>query len=108
MQRSTGPGGLNDNFFCPSRVTSIFCLLQDVFPPSDDQIWCHVDVESCIADIAYDYTKRKNVFRVLTQTQNEHLFQAATGEEMLKWLGLLQRSVNGETQVALPNSALFD
>uniref|UniRef100_A0A915J625 Uncharacterized protein n=1 Tax=Romanomermis culicivorax TaxID=13658 RepID=A0A915J625_ROMCU len=49
-----------------------------------------IDIEGCIADIAYDYHKRKNVFRLTTQNQNEHLFQAEEPDSMLQWLKAVQ------------------
>ena len=40
--------------------------------PTDDQ---PISIKSSIVDIAHDYTKRKNVFRLITFNGSEYLFQ---------------------------------
>ncbi|KAG1714526.1 Rho GTPase-activating protein 21 [Nymphon striatum] len=53
-----------------------------------------INVKSCIVDIAYDYTKKKNVFRLSTFGANEFLFQADDNNDMLFWIQAIQENSN--------------
>jgi len=59
---------------------------------SDDQLQQPISVKGCMVDIAYDYTKKKNVFRLTTTTQSEFLFQAEDRPAMLSWIKTIQSS----------------
>lgn len=48
-----------------------------------------LSLNSCLVDIAYDYTKRKNVFR-LTTSCGEYYFQANDQLTMFNWIRVLQ------------------
>jgi len=43
-----------------------------------------------MVDIAYDYTKKKNVFRLTTPARAEYLFQAEDRPAMLTWIKAMQ------------------
>jgi len=43
-----------------------------------------------MVDIAYDYTKKKNVFRLTTPAGSEYLFQAEDRPVMLAWIKAIQ------------------
>jgi len=43
-----------------------------------------------MVDIAYDYTKKKNVFRLTTPAGSEYLFQAEDRPAMLTWIKTIQ------------------
>ena len=45
-----------------------------------------------MVDIAYDYTKKKNVFRLTTPGGSEYLFQADDQTSMLAWIKAVQAS----------------
>ena len=43
-------------------------------------------MKGCLVDIACDYTKKKNVFRLSTPGGSEYLFQAEDRQAMLTWI----------------------
>ncbi|XP_069112527.1 rho GTPase-activating protein 23-like isoform X2 [Argopecten irradians] len=51
-----------------------------------------VSIKSSIVDIAYDYTKKKNVFRLKTFNGSEYLFQADEHDSMLSWIHAIQEN----------------
>ncbi|XP_060065954.1 rho GTPase-activating protein 21-like isoform X2 [Ylistrum balloti] len=51
-----------------------------------------ISIKSSIVDIAYDYTKKKNVFRLKTYNGSEYLFQADEPEAMLSWIRAIQEN----------------
>ncbi|CAH1789552.1 unnamed protein product [Owenia fusiformis] len=53
-----------------------------------------INIASSMIDIAYDYTKRKNVFRLTTYNGSEFLFQAEDQESMLSWIRAIQTNNN--------------
>ncbi|KXJ28295.1 rho GTPase-activating protein 21 [Exaiptasia diaphana] len=53
-----------------------------------------ISIKSCIIDIAHDYTKRKNVFRLTTFNGWEYLFQCEDESSMLKWIEAIQSNNN--------------
>jgi len=57
---------------------------------TDDQLQQPLSVKGCMVDIAYDYTKRKNVFRLTTPAGSEYLFQAQDRPVMLAWIKAIQ------------------
>ncbi|ESO12665.1 hypothetical protein HELRODRAFT_187947 [Helobdella robusta] len=50
-----------------------------------------VSIGSALVDIAYDYVKRSNVFRVMTLGFSEFLFEAPSSADMLGWIQALQK-----------------
>ena len=58
-----------------------------------------ISVKSSIVDIAYDYTKKKNVFRLTTYNGSEYLFQADDREVMLQWINTIQSNNNPDEDV---------
>ncbi|TRY58511.1 hypothetical protein DNTS_004924 [Danionella cerebrum] len=52
-----------------------------------------ISIRSCLIDISYSDTKRKNVLR-LTTSDCEYLFQAEDREEMLSWIRVIQENSN--------------
>jgi len=57
---------------------------------TDDQLQQPISVKGCMVDIAYDYTKKKNVFRLTTPAGSEYLFQAEDRSTMLTWIKGIQ------------------
>ncbi|XP_028327727.1 LOW QUALITY PROTEIN: rho GTPase-activating protein 21-A [Gouania willdenowi] len=51
----------------------------------------HISVTSCLIDISYSDTRRKNVLR-LTTSDHEYLFQAENRDDMLSWIRVIQDS----------------
>jgi len=60
---------------------------------SDEQ---PISVKSSIVDIAYDYTKKKHVFRLTTYNGSKYLFQAEDQEDMLDWIKAIQANCNSD------------
>ncbi|KAK2561195.1 Rho GTPase-activating protein 21 [Acropora cervicornis] len=58
---------------------------------SDEQ---PISIKSSIVDIAHDYTKRKNVFRLTTFSGSEFLFQSDDQDSMMSWIAALQANNN--------------
>ncbi|PFX24563.1 rho GTPase-activating protein 21-A-like isoform X2 [Stylophora pistillata] len=58
---------------------------------SDEQ---PISIKSSIVDIAHDYTKRKNVFRLTTFNGSEFLFQSEDPESMMSWIEAIQANNN--------------
>ncbi|CAG2251042.1 ARHGAP21_23 [Mytilus edulis] len=53
-----------------------------------------ISVKSSMVDIAYDYTKKRNVFRLKTYNGSEYLFQADDHDTMLSWIEAVQKNNN--------------
>lgn len=60
-----------------------------------------ISIKSAIADIAYDYTKKKNVFRLTTYNGSEYLFQADDQGIMLNWIRAIQDNNNPDKDVSV-------
>lgn len=63
----------------------------------DDQ---PISIKSCLVDIAHDYTKKKNVFRLKTFNGSEYLFQADENSTMLEWIHSIQSNNNPDADVS--------
>lgn len=57
-----------------------------------------ISIRSCLIDISYSDTKRKNVLR-LTTSDCEYLFQAEDREDMLAWIRVIQENGNLDDEV---------
>ncbi|XP_064613570.1 uncharacterized protein LOC135477414 isoform X3 [Liolophura sinensis] len=55
--------------------------------PNDEQL---ISIKSCLVDIANDYTKKKNVFRLKTYNGSEYLLQADDQDAMSDWIQAIQ------------------
>lgn len=55
-----------------------------------------ISVKSCMVDIAYDYTKKKNVFRLTTVNGSEYLLQAEDTDTMMQWIKAIQVHTSDE------------
>ncbi|XP_031556486.1 uncharacterized protein LOC116293222 isoform X2 [Actinia tenebrosa] len=53
-----------------------------------------ISIKSSIVDIAHDYTKRKNVFRMTLFNGCEYLFQCEDRSSMMKWIEAIQANNN--------------
>ncbi|XP_026093333.1 rho GTPase-activating protein 21-like [Carassius auratus] len=62
-----------------------------------------ISIKSCLIDISYSDTKRKNVLR-LTTSDCEYLFQAEDREEMLSWIRVIQENSNLDEENATVTS----
>ena len=58
----------------------------------DDEIIQPIPVRSSIIEIASNYMKRKNVFRMVTSHDNEYLFQAENSTSMREWVAALREA----------------
>ncbi|XP_077978683.1 rho GTPase-activating protein 21-like [Glandiceps talaboti] len=73
-----------------------------------------ISIKSAIVDIAYDYTKKKNVFRLCTYNGSEYLLQASDTKTMLAWISVIQANNNpdsdevGVESLIVRKSALHD
>ncbi|XP_045139456.1 rho GTPase-activating protein 21 [Echinops telfairi] len=66
-----------------------------------------ISVNTCLIDISYSETKRKNVFR-LTTSDCECLFQAEDRDDMLAWIKTIQDSSNlNEKDTGVTNTDLI-
>ncbi len=52
-----------------------------------------------MVDIAHQYTKRKNVFRLTTYNGSEYLFQADDHNTMSQWITMIQANNQTEEEV---------
>ena len=59
-----------------------------------------ISIKSSIIDIAYDYTKKKNVFRLTTYNGSEYLFQAEEQKTMLAWIQAMHDHSNPDRDVS--------
>ena len=59
-----------------------------------------ISIKSSIVDIAYDYTKKKNVFRLTTYNGSEYLCQAEDNDAMLRWIHSIQANNNPDQDVS--------
>uniref|UniRef100_A0A8C4N7C5 Rho GTPase activating protein 21b n=1 Tax=Eptatretus burgeri TaxID=7764 RepID=A0A8C4N7C5_EPTBU len=59
--------------------------------PEDEQ---PIEIGNCLIDISYSDTKRKNAFRLTTSDCFEFLFQADSRDDMLDWIGVIQKNSN--------------
>uniref|UniRef100_A0A3Q3JDK6 Rho GTPase activating protein 21a n=1 Tax=Monopterus albus TaxID=43700 RepID=A0A3Q3JDK6_MONAL len=59
-----------------------------------------ISIKSCLIDISYSDTKRKNVLR-LTTSDCEYLFQAEDREDMLAWIRVIQENSNLDEEVRI-------
>lgn len=65
-----------------------------------------ISIKSCLIDISYSDTKRKNVLR-LTTSDCEYLFQAEDREDMLAWIRVIQENGNLDQEVISNLLSLF-
>jgi hypothetical protein len=63
------------------------CVLQSPSAACEETPIC---IKSCSVDVAYNYTKKKNVFRLTTALGTELLLQAEDSEGMAQWIRALQ------------------
>ena len=75
---------------------------------TDDQLQQPILVKGCMVDIAYDYTKKKNVFRLTTPAGSEYLFQAEDHSAMLSWIKTIQSACFPDDSVCCLSCLLFD
>ncbi|XP_078702645.1 rho GTPase-activating protein 23-like isoform X2 [Branchiostoma floridae x Branchiostoma belcheri] len=69
-----------------------------------------ISIKGSIPDIAYDYTKRKNVFRLLTHSSVncvEYLFQAENHDDMLSWISAIQNNAAQDDEEAVGSRELI-
>ncbi|KAK3749922.1 hypothetical protein QZH41_017375, partial [Actinostola sp. cb2023] len=59
-----------------------------------------ISIKSSIVDIAHDYTKRKNVYRLTAFNGCEYLFQCEDSSSMMKWIEAIQANNNPDEDVS--------
>lgn len=64
-------------FLCKEKKDNIMIPSVDSYP---------IDLKHSVIQVAYDYTKRKNVFKVNTFSNSEYLFQTCDNESMMEWI----------------------
>lgn len=70
-------------FLCKEKKDNIMIPSVDAYP---------INLKNSIIDIAYDYTKRKNVFKINTFSNSEYLFQTIDHDSMLEWIRAMQEN----------------
>ncbi|XP_033097696.1 rho GTPase-activating protein 21-like isoform X2 [Anneissia japonica] len=66
-----------------------------------------ISIKSAIVDIAYDYTKKKNVFRLCTYNDSEYLIQVADTSTMLAWITAIQANNNPDDDKGVVSQELI-
>ena len=64
-------------FLCKEKKDNIMIPSVDSYP---------IDLKHSVIQVAYDYTKRKNVFKVNTFSNSEYLFQTCDNDSMMEWI----------------------
>jgi len=59
-----------------------------------------IDIAGGAAEIATDYTKKKNVFRLKLSNGGDYLFQANDPDEMVAWVNSINQSVQQEPETS--------
>jgi hypothetical protein len=70
-------------FLCKEKKDNIMIPSVDSYP---------INLKNSTIDIAYDYTKRKNVFKVTTFSNSEYLFQTIDYDSMIEWIKAMQEN----------------
>jgi hypothetical protein len=70
-------------FLCKEKKDNIMIPSVDSYP---------INLKNSSIDIAYDYTKRKNVFKLITFSNSEYLFQTIDNDSMLDWIRAMQEN----------------
>ena len=70
-------------FLCKEKKDNIMIPSVDSYP---------IDLKHAAIQVAYDYTKRKNVFKVNTFSNSEYLFQTCDHESMMEWIRAMQEN----------------
>ncbi len=70
-------------FLCKEKKDNIMIPSVDSYP---------INLKNSTIDVAYDYNKRKCVFKVITYTNSEYLFQTADNESMMEWIRAMQEN----------------
>lgn len=68
-------------FLCKEKKDNVMIPSVDSYP---------INLKNSTIDIAYDYTKRKNVFKLNTFSNSEYLFQTIDNDSMLEWIKAMQ------------------
>lgn len=68
-----------------------------------------VNIDQAMVDIAYDYIKKKNVFRLCTVDGDDYLFNAHDKDTMLAWIHCIQacRDSVGENKLVINEDLLL-
>lgn len=72
-------------FLCKEKKDNIMIPSMDSSYP--------INIKNSLIDIAYDYTKRKNVFKIRS-VNSEYLFQTIDHDSMLEWIRVMQENSN--------------
>lgn len=72
-------------FLCKEKKDNIMIPSMDSSYP--------INIKNSLIDIAYDYTKRKNVFKIRS-VNSEYLFQTIDQDSMLEWIRVMQENSN--------------
>lgn len=68
-------------FLCKEKKDNIMIPSVDSYP---------IDLKHSVVQVAHDYTKRKNVFKVNTFSNSEYLFQTCDQDAMMDWIREMQ------------------
>lgn len=68
-------------FLCKEKKDNIMIPSTDSYP---------IDLKHSVIQVAYEYTKRKNVFKVNTFSNSEYLFQTCDNDSMMEWIREMQ------------------
>ncbi|XP_023932057.1 rho GTPase-activating protein 21 isoform X1 [Lingula anatina] len=66
-----------------------------------------ISIKSSLVDIAYDYTKKKHVFRLTTYNGSEYLFQVEDHDTMMDWIQKIQEHNDPDNDQGAGNTDLI-
>jgi hypothetical protein len=82
-------------FLCKEKKDNIMIPSTDSYP---------INLKNSTIIIASDYTKRKNVFKVITVSNSEYMFQTMDNESMIEWVDAMQENSNATDKFLKTNS----
>jgi len=86
-------------FLCKEKKDNIMVPSVDSYP---------INLKNSNIDIAFDYNKRKCVFKVITFNNSEYLFQTADNESMMEWIRAMQQNSTAPDLAKTPSQSIFN
>lgn len=85
-------------FLCKEKKDNIMIPSVDSYP---------INLRDSHIDVAYDYNKRKCVFKVVTYNNSEYLFQTADHDSMMEWIRAMQENSSAHDQSKITATSSF-
>jgi hypothetical protein len=86
-------------FLCKEKKDNIMIPSTDSYP---------INLKNSTIIVATDYTKRKNVFKVITISNSEYMFQTMDNESMQEWIEAMQENSNATDKYLKINSMAIE